>query len=147
MVRTVVRSASVVAAVLVALGLASCTQNSGDPFNLKVGMCLPQGAQEGVIAAGDSRTVPCSEPHVGEVYDSITLKDGKYPGDEALVRESAKCETTFQGFVGKAYAESDLKLAYFHPTKESWERGDREILCVVEVPSGTVTNTLKGSAR
>lgn len=143
------RSAPVVAAsVVVALiGLSGCTRDQGDPFNLEVGMCLPERAENGVIAAGDSRTVPCSQPHVGEVYDSITLPDGDYPGEESLVRASAKCETTFQGFVGKAFAESDLTLAYFHPTKESWERGDREILCVVEVPSGTVTNTLKGSAR
>lgn len=127
--------------------LAGCTDEESDPFSLKVGDCLPEAAREGVVGQGDAETVPCSEPHVVEVYDAINVQDGPFPGAEALVLKAADCEKTFEAFVGKPYGESDLELDYFHPTQESWERGDREILCAVSVPSGTVTNTLKGSAR
>lgn len=141
-------SVAVGGAVLLLAGLlAGCSDSAADPFDLEVGDCLAEPAREGVVADGDARPIACSQPHVGEVYDAITIKDGAYPGTEALVRESAKCEATFENFVGNPYGESDLRLTYFHPTHESWERGDRQILCVVEVPSGTVTNTLKGSAR
>lgn len=135
------------AALLLGGLLAGCASDAADPFDLEVGDCLAEPAREGLVAEGDTRPVPCSQAHVGEVYDAILLPDGAYPGTEALVRESAKCEATFENFVGKPYGESELKLTYFHPTSESWERGDRQILCAVEVPSGTVTNTLKGSAR
>lgn len=145
---TLRRSVAVGGAVLVLGGLlAGCSDAGADPFDLEVGDCLSEPSRQGVVADGDANLVACSQPHVGEVYDAIALKDGPYPGAEALVRESAKCEATFENFVGKPYGESDLKLTYFHPTQESWERGDRQILCAVEVPTGTVTNTLKGSAR
>lgn len=127
--------------------LAGCTDEASDPFSLKVGDCLSAAAREGVVERGETPTVACSEPHVVEVYDAIRLQDGPFPGTEALVLKAADCEKTFEAFVGKPYGESDLQLRYFHPTQESWEHGDREILCAVAVPTGTVTNTLKGSAR
>jgi hypothetical protein len=88
------------------------------------------------------------EPHVGEIYDSVEVAQSeKFPGDAELTRQAGACEKSFEDFIGKPYAESTLKINYFHPTTESWERGDREILCIVENPAGTVVGSLKGTGR
>ncbi len=125
--------------------LGSCTSDQDDPFQLKVGDCLPEGST-GVVSK--VKTVPCEEPHVGEIYDSVKVAQSeKFPGDAELTRQAGACEKSFEEFIGKPYAESTLKINYFHPTTESWERGDREILCIVENPAGTVVGSLKGTGR
>lgn len=137
---------AVTAAVIVGAGAAGCSSSTSDPFQLKVGDCLRSADPSGLVE--ETKTMPCDEPHAAEVYDSITVTDAKsYPGKPELERQAGGCAASFKDFVGKAYSDSDLKVTYFHPTEESWKQGDRQILCIVSVPTGTVTGSLKGSIR
>lgn len=136
----------VLAVLLLAVGLTACSSDDSDPFQLKVGDCLPKGDRDGLV--NKVETIACNEPHVAEIYDAITVdKAAAYPGDAEMTRQAGACEASFEDFIGKPYSESDLRITYFHPTKDSWAHGDREILCIVENPVGTVTGSLKGTAR
>lgn len=126
-------------------GLSGCSKDDSDPFKLTVGQCLPKAAS-GLIEKVD--TVECAQPHTAEVFASLKVDDAKsYPGDEEMKRQAGGCAAKFEPFIGKPYNESDLEITYFHPTKQSWGQGDRQILCVVSVPTGTVKGSLKGSSR
>lgn len=128
-------------------GVSGCTAGASDPFQLRVGECLPTADTSGLVE--EIETVDCAEPHAAEVFHSIAVQESgsDYPGKEELQRQAGGCAAFFKGFVGKPYDESDLEITYFHPTPESWKQGDRQILCIVAVPTGTVTGSLKGSSR
>ena len=64
---------------------------------------------------------------------------------EAIVQE--QCLTSFEGFVGMPYEESALEVTWLEPTPESWEQGDRELVCMITDPAGDVTGSLEGANR
>ncbi len=133
-------------AVLSLSALAGCSKSNSDPFQLKVGDCLPSADTTGLVKK--VTTLPCNQAHTAEVYDSITVaKSTNFPGQTELERQAGACAASFKTFIGKPYDQSDLKITYFHPTAESWKQGDRQILCIVSVPTGTMKGTLKGSKR
>lgn len=117
-----------------------------DVFSIKVGDCLNDASVSGEIS-----TVPivkCSTPHDSEAYFSGNLDDGDFPGDDAIKQGAEQvCGPAFTDFVGAPYSEeTGYDYSYYTPTKESWNAGDREVMCVVFDPSGAqVTGTLKGS--
>ena len=82
-----------------------------DVFALEVGDCLTDyRATEGVVSVP---TMPCSEPHSGEIYAVVPLPegDGNYPGVEAISAQAEeKCIAEFEGFVGLSYEESVLEF-------------------------------------
>ncbi len=125
--------------------LAGCTSTPRDPYQLKVGQCLVKADDSGLVEAVDP--IDCSEPHAAEVFASLTAEGNEYPGRDKLQEQAAGCAPKFEEFIGKPYTQSDLKITYFHPTEESWKQGDRQILCIASVPTGTVTSSLKGSSR
>lgn len=119
-----------------------------DVFNIEVGDCLPaeETGVEGEIAT--VLTVPCSEPHSGEVYAAGDMPDGPYPGGIEIQNFAEDfCTAQFDLFVGVPLEQSTLGYSYYFPTLESWAEGDQEILCVVYDPAGDVTGALKGVAR
>lgn len=120
--------------------------DKADVFALRVGDCL---LTEGSVGEVDSvPTVPCSQAHDDEIFHSFMMKDGDYPGDDAINAEFEKiCIPEFERFIGMSYDESTLDMWPFTPTSGSWSQGDREVLCVAWDPSGQVTGTLKGAAR
>lgn len=133
-------------AAMLLVGVSGCGRDGTDPFQLKVGQCLPSADTSGLVEK--IKTVECAEPHTAEVYDALTVQQANsYPGKPELERQAGACAASFKDFIGKPYDESDLKITYFHPTEESWKQGDRQILCIVAVPTGTVTGSLKNSAR
>lgn len=94
----------------------------------------------------DVPTVDCSAEHDGQVFTSFVLPDGKFPSEQEwqdVVGE--RCVGDFRSFVGTAYADSALDIFYLSPTADSWESGDREVLCVAYLPDGTTTETFEGS--
>ena len=111
------RMAFVVVAVLASL---ACEEGKS-AFDLEVGDCIvpPEIIGDEVVDVEHVRTVDCSEPHDGEVVAVFDISGYTYPGNDVLfTRAMEQCPT-----------ESTL---YFHPTKESWAEGDREVACVVE---------------
>ena len=118
-------------------------------FDVTAGDCLNDASE-----SGDVSTVPvvdCDEPHDSEVYAVITMDDGEYPGDAAVVTQANdSCRDSFERFIGVPAAQSRYMFNALYPTEDSWNGGDREILCrVALVPDGTVekvTGSLAGAA-
>lgn len=122
--------------------------SEADVFSLKVGDCLNEAGSEDAEEVSSVPTVPCAEPHDSEAYAATDMPDGEYPGDQAVMDASdTYCYDQFATFVGLSYDESELDLASFFPTPESWAEGDREIMCFVSSPEGQVTGTLAAAAR
>ncbi|MCR2814183.1 septum formation family protein [Microbacterium sp. zg.Y1090] len=120
-----------------------------DVFSISLGDCLNTSALSDTTQVDSVPVVPCSEPHEDEVYYTFDSTDPEYPGEDALVSEAGEtCIAEFADFVGIAYEESALDYWPMYPSEQSWEQGDREILCMVYDPSGEkVTGSLAGSAR
>jgi hypothetical protein len=122
------------------------TSTGDDVFSIKIGDCLNDASVNGEVS-----TVPivdCSAPHDSEAYFSGNIDDGDFPGDDAVQQAAeALCGPAFTDFVGAPYQEgTGYDYSYYTPTSDSWNAGDREVMCVVFDPSGAqVTGTLKGS--
>lgn len=120
---------------------------STDVFALGVGDCVTDESE----MTGEVTEVPiidCNEPHASEVFHSFMMTDSELPdqtGIETIVQE--QCLPAFQSFVGLDYYDSVLEVNYLSPTPDSWDAGDRELLCLVYDPSGNVTGTLAGANR
>lgn len=105
-----------------------------DVMALQVGDCFddPEELDEVVF---DVAAVPCAEPHDNEVYSlvPITAFGPAYPGDTALQDFSYEACTAepFSQYVGSDYFDSALEVFTFTPTEESWDDGDREVVCVL----------------
>gem|GEM_PF-634029 len=156
-IRTV-RPALAVAAVATAMALTGCTQVAGvveqilpERYNvhtLVVGECFND--TERILTSDEAVTdVPrenCTLEHDNEVIASIELTQDKFPGDEAVATMGTeRCLPKFEEFIGVS-AEEAGTLAYdsFEPSVESWELGDREILCFVYDTAAPSVYSLKG---
>ena len=120
-------------------------------FDLGVGDCLNDAT-----AGGDVSTVPevdCDEPHDSEIYAVIVMDDSGFPGDAAVIEQAdSGCRAEFEAFVGIPSSQSSYMFAALYPTEQSWNGGDREILCrIALVDEGgaieKVMGSLKGVAR
>jgi hypothetical protein len=154
------RSLGIVAAAgALVLGLGACSdepdrdesgviteEGDADVFTLQVGDCMSdQAGATGEVT--DVPVVPCEEPHDSEIYYAYTVPDADaFPGT-FQEHVDAQCLPQFQTFVGLPYEQSALELTWLEPTIESWNEGDRELLCIVADPAGGVTGSLQGAAR
>jgi hypothetical protein len=119
------------------------TNEQTDAFTLVVGDCLNDATVTGEVQTVP--TVPCDEPHDGEIYSSHTLGESSYRGDDVIIGEAESlCLSAFEAFVGEPYLDSRFDFSYYYPTEASWARGDREVLCVIYDPEGQVTGSLNG---
>lgn len=117
-------------------------------FTLRVGDCL-EAVDWATGEASSFPVIPCAEEHESEIYASMLMDDGAFPGDAAVETAAIDfCDAEFGTFVGTPWTDSALDYAYLVPTQESWTRSnDREILCLVIDPEGLVSGSLKGAAR
>ena len=126
------------------LVLAGCTGNVGE---LEVGSCFDDPGSGPILNVS---FVDCAEPHHHEIYAEVTtgITDADFPGEEPLVTEAQTvCIERFSDFVGSDFGTSTLDISYYYPTAESWDEGDRRILCSVSLLSGAkLTGTAAGSA-
>jgi hypothetical protein len=121
------------------------TACAGTAFDLEAGQCLNEPDSEEVV---DVEIVGCSEPHDLEVYLTAELPDQVF--DAADIDEASLdiCLDAFDGFVGTAYADSELDIYYLIPSEDSWQDGDREVVCAVYDLSGAqLTGTAEGIRR
>lgn len=119
-------------------------------LSLEVGQCTTE------LAAGEDSvsslpTVDCSEPHTGEIYSLPQLPDGDFPGEAALQETAGQlCSgQDFQTYVGKPYDESTVYLQFLVPSEDTWEDGDREIVCILtaDEAGSESTGSLRGANR
>ena len=146
------------AVILVAVAIAGCGSD-GDPgtgesaesgdvdvFDLDIGDCLAdfQDATElDTIEAS-----PCSEPHSDEIFASGSIPDGAFPGMDIVEATAQKlCIAQFDEFVGKSYEDSVLDVGFLTPTEQSWNDGDRAVLCTVYDPAEEISGSLRGAQR
>jgi hypothetical protein len=129
--------------------LAGCSvptvvpEGEKDAFTLAVGDCINTS---GATEVDTVPVVDCDEPHDLEIFAATEVTGDVYPGEEVVSDElDAFCEgDVFTDFIGLPYADSIYGTSGFHPTAESWESGDRELLCTVGNPDGQTTGTLEG---
>jgi len=129
-----------------ASGTPTAENDNADVFSIKVGDCLNDATASGTVTTAP--IVPCSKPHDSEAYKSILMKDGDFPGEEAVKTQADQgCADAFPDFVGIPYDDSKLSISYYFPTTDSWSNGDREILCTIYDDGVKTTGTLKGAKR
>ncbi len=116
-----------------------------DVFALEVGDCFDDPDEFGEIASVD--VVPCSEPHDNEIFHTFDLPDGALPDTDAIDEAAfAGCLPAFEQYVGASYQESSLDISYLSPTAESWDRGDREIACLLyDLNLEKLTGSMRGA--
>lgn len=113
---------------------------------LEVGDCLASDPTGETVS--EVPTVDCAEPHVSEVFHTTAIEAEELPSAaeiEGIVQE--ECFAEFESFVGMAYEESALEVIFLQPSDESWEQGDRELVCMITDPAGQSTGTLEGANR
>ena len=119
-----------------------------DAFALRVGDCIEpvDWESEGFTTMP---VTPCTEEHESEVFGSLLMDDGDFPGQAAVEAAATEfCDAEFATFVGVAWVDSELDYAFLGPSQETWEQADdREILCLAYDPAGLTTGSLKGAGR
>lgn len=107
--------------------------------DLAVGDCFNDPVLRGIEpdergeALGQLHRVACNGPHDFEVYGEFDLKGDKFPGDDAIDAET-DCMPLFRKYVGRAYAKSSYESYSYYPSKDTWEMGDRAVVCVLADP-------------
>lgn len=119
-----------------------------DVMTIQVGDCFDNPDVTGVVYNLDA--IPCSQPHDNEVFASVPLTGlwVGYPG-QSVVEGYAYDQCTsslFDDFVGTPYFDSALDVFILTPTEESWDQGDREVVCALyRLDFAKLTGTARNS--
>lgn len=118
-----------------------------DAFAIEVGDCMenPNPEEEFSTLAA----VPCSEPHAAEAYHLFDLPDGVFPVADLMDSAATDgCLGAFETFVGIEFDYSIYGVGWMEPTQESWNEGDREIVCTIgDLEGELLVGSAKGSAK
>ena len=118
-------------------------------FDLEVGDCFDT---EDVSSVDEVTVVGCEATHVYEVFEVADYDAGPdeaFPGDDAL-NDAAEdvCRPGFEDYVGVPYDDSEWFGTFINPSEQTWEEGDREILCVLHTEEETgITGSAEGTNR
>jgi Septum formation/Domain of unknown function (DUF4190) len=129
--------------VIIAAGVAFIAlspNNTVKARDLRAGDCFAEMPTGNRIASVD--TISCDRPHVAEVTGVVKIPDGPFPGDSGFDSYGSKCKDMLASYSSTALLNPDIDLAVMPPTQESWQRGDREMVCVA-----TFTAKRTGSIR
>lgn len=120
----------------------------GNVFELEVGDCFGETDADGGRIS-DVPMVDCSEPHDREVFHTFTVADGEFPGEDALMAQAEDlCIPVFEEYVGTAYGTSRLGIQPIMPTQDSWDDGDREVVCALYDLQGVqLEGSMQGSGE
>ncbi len=139
------RRISAIWAVAAAISLVACSNSDGPAdaaagSSLLVGDCL--NVVDGVAGeAGSVSTVPCEEPHSGEVVlaaDAFFAEDGQLPAEDRLqVIADAACEDAMVSYAGESPTAAGVQMSYLHPSAQRWDEGDRSLTCIAVVVDAT----------
>jgi hypothetical protein len=114
---------------------------------LRVGDCFDEPSAPSTGEVVEVFTVdakPCSEPHDSEVFHTYELTADELPSDDAVTSEAGeRCMETFESYVGSTYEESELDFSFLWPTSDSWDAGERTVMCSLRTMNGS---KLEGSA-
>lgn len=55
------------------------------------------------------------------------------PGeDEMSIQAEDQCMPVFEAYVGMQYQQTEIWVTTVFPSQETWDIGDREVLCLLE---------------
>lgn len=136
--------------VLIVLALATSVASCSSVLELSVGDCFQDWEGATQLATQQVKgveTVSCDVPHDNEVYALVEMTKESFPGAADVETEAYEsCLEHFGAFVGTPYADSRLDFGALFPTAESWETGDRTIICFVyDVEFLRLTGSMEGS--
>jgi Septum formation len=135
--------------IVMALALGACAGVGGggkSVFDLEIGDCFDDPTESGEVS--EVPIVDCAQPHDNEVYDAFDYDGDTFPGDDEMsATADQECQASFEEFVGIGYFDSELYATHLVPTQESWDNGDREIICVLYEPNEKLTGSMEGAAR
>ena len=141
------------AAAILSLGLSACSkQKSGSPHpsqgtpapassaaappasasaathpQTHIGECFQFGPNEDSAVT----SVDCNQPHDGEYFHIFDFAGTSLPSDDEMDEESDEiCGLIFEHYVGTSPEETTLDYTAMSPTKQTWAKGDREIVCI-----------------
>ncbi|MBM7087396.1 DUF4190 domain-containing protein [Streptomyces sp. NPDC012461] len=116
---------------------------------LRSGDCFmaPEGMQAWAAWSRESEPVSCAGEHDGEIFARVRLPDGRYPGTEALMTSAHhECHAHRRAYVVDPWTvPANTDVYSVTPTEESWDLGDREILCAFgnEDPFARLSGSLR----
>ncbi|MEU3173410.1 MULTISPECIES: DUF4190 domain-containing protein [unclassified Streptomyces] len=97
--------------------------------------------------ATEADRVPCEGEHAGEVFGTVRLPDGPYPGDDSLFDTAdERCYGLEDAYAMDGWAlPADVDVYHLTPSRDSWDYGDRVITCVFgnQDENGTLTGSLR----
>ncbi len=131
---------------LVLAMFATGCSDEGNVFSLGVGDCFGEVTDTQI---SDVPIVECSEPHEHEVFAVWDVGD-TLPSQTDM---SDGCLERFDDAIGTPYAESEIFSFAITPTDDSYDQGDREVICYTAEPDGEsgglleVTGSVLGSGR
>jgi hypothetical protein len=124
---------------VLALFAVGCGEE-GNVFSLEVGDCF-RSIETATIS--DVELVDCGEPHEHEVY-AVWSVGSSLPSNDAM---SQGCLDRFEEAIGASYETSEIFAFPITPTEESFENGDREVICyTAEFDDANQVETVTGSA-
>ncbi len=123
--------------------------NDSSAFQIKVGDCFSEPDMGDDELVSDVEFADCDVAHDNEAYASVLMKEVDFPGDEIAGNAGQDaCVDRFLDFIGSNVDyDGSLTFSFFYPSQESWDGGDREILCYVYDSDGDSVGTLKGAAN
>jgi hypothetical protein len=130
----------------VASRLAGDDKKAGEikPTELQVGQCFNAPREELVSVV----LRPCTEDHQHEVFavvDHPASRGARYPGDDEILRFAGeRCIPLFERYGRVPYEQANLADFEVVPTRESWEGGERRVICAVSSLDG---QPMRGSVR
>ena len=151
------RAVGVGLAIVIAAGVAACGADgtgrdaSGEVVaagvvglsDLRVGDCFntPEEPLDNPVAGdgvGDVQLVPCGERHDLELFGLAGLEGDDYPSDDALDKQALEiCGAEFELYAAQVQEASASGLAWFFPSGESWDDGDRQVMCALDTTDTT----------
>jgi hypothetical protein len=111
--------------------MAQFDTSDGAPgvFSAEPGQCFAD--------ADASEQVPCSEPHVAEVFYTYEVDADEFPGEDAFGEQ--RCLDMMGAYVGTTYDASGYGVSWLVPSQGTWdELGDREVICMLVTDEPTV---------
>ena len=128
-------------------GITNAVEGKEDVFSIRVGDCFDNPSEETAEEVESVKMPKCTEPHDNEAFFIYDVSDSDFPAydqDAVIADAEEKCRPEYEQFVGVPEAETSIYFSYYFPSDESWEQGDREILCMVFDENGPVSESLEG---
>jgi hypothetical protein len=99
-------------------------------YTLDVGDCYDDVS--GTEGVGFVEPRGCDEPHDYENFATLTMVQDTWPGVSGTNDwADTACNDEFEAYTGSSYEESGLDFGWASPTGETWQVGDRTVICAL----------------